>query len=71
MKIRHTDFIGGFLAIIGCLLIVLRLTEDRENWKLAKAYIPLVVVGLTVISLVPFKNLYFKLQMNQLIGDYL
>lgn len=60
MKLKNIDFIGGFLAVIGCLLIILGLIDGGENWKLPKAYVPLIVGVFTVISSVAFENLYIK-----------
>jgi MFS family permease len=60
MKLKNINFVSSFLMIVGCLLVILGLTEGGEKWKSAKAIAPLVVGFFTIISSFLYENYYLK-----------
>lgn len=60
LKMKNINFISAFLMIVGVLLMILGLTEGGENWRIPKAYLPLVIGFFTFVTSLAFENFYIR-----------
>lgn len=58
LKMKNINFISASLAISGVLLMILGLTEGSNDWRVPKAYVPLVVGFFTCAASLAFETLY-------------
>lgn len=60
LKLKNLNYLGVSVFIIGVLLIILGLTEGGESWKSPKAYVPIPIGFLMVVSVFLFESMYIK-----------
>ena len=60
LKMKNIDFVAAFLVIVGCLLMILGLTEGGDNWKSPKAIAPLIVGFFTFVSALVYEYLFIN-----------
>jgi MFS family permease len=70
LKLRNINFVSSFLMIVGCLLVILGLTEGGNHWVSAKAIAPVIVGFFTIMASFLYESYYIRPYQKRHANDY-